>query len=66
MTNREMMLKALKGEIDDWGAEEAIVYYNINCPYYSDDTRCECHNKEISREVCSECKYKWLDSEVDE
>lgn len=66
MTNREMMLKALKGEIDDFGAEEATIYYHINCPYYSNDDRCECHNKEISREVCSECKYKWLDSEVDE
>ena len=68
MTNREMMIKALNGEFDDYGAEEAIVHYNIRCPYYDGDERCECEveGKEICREVCSECKYKWLDSEVDE
>lgn len=66
MTNREMMTMALKGEFDDWGAEEAVIYYNIACPYFEGDKRSECNDKEITREVCSECKYKWLDSEVDE
>lgn len=68
MTNREMMIKALKGEFDDWGAEEAVIYYNVNCPYFVSDSRCKCENddKEPSREICSECKYKWLEMEVDE
>lgn len=66
MTNREMMIMALQGKFDDWGAEEAVIHYNVGCPYFSGDKRCECNDKEITREVCSECKYKWLDNEVDE
>lgn len=66
MTNREMMLMALKGEFDDWGAEEAVIHYNVGCPYFCGDERAECKDKEITREVCSDCKYKWLDAEVDE
>lgn len=73
MTNRELMINLLMdglGEFtrvhtDDGGSsEEAIVYYNINCPYYGTDPRGLCHNYP-SREMCTECKYKWLDSEVD-
>lgn len=66
MTNREVMIMALQGKFDDYGTEEALIYYNVNCPYLSGDERCECNYKETTREVCSECKYKWLDSEVDE
>lgn len=66
MTNRNMMIMTLKGELDDYGAEEANIYYHIDCPYVSGDKRCECEGKKVTRELCIECKYKWLDSEVDE
>ena len=60
-----------KIDIDDGGAsEESMIYYNVACPYVDGDERCECKDtgpSEIpSREMCSECKYKWLASEVDE
>jgi hypothetical protein len=66
MTNRDMMIMTLKGEFDDYGAEEANIYYYIDCPYVCGDKRCECKSEKVTRELCIECKYKWLDSEVDE
>lgn len=56
--------------IDDGGAsEEAMVYYNIECPYRSGDDRCHCKDlkvtEKISRKMCSDCKYEWLLQEVD-
>lgn len=54
--------------IDDGGASyEAMVYYNIDCPYIYSDERALCGNKvsEVSRDTCFRCKETWLDSEVD-
>lgn len=66
MTNQEYLLAALNDEFDDGGAtREAAVHYHINCPYYGRDSRSECKDKEISRDVCVRCKEKWLESEVD-
>ena len=56
--------------IDDGGAsEEAMIYYNINCPYYAGDKRAYCRKEGSlvsSREVCVDCKAHWLEQEVDE
>lgn len=54
--------------IDDGGAtEESEINYHINCPYFGGDERALCHNREndIGRELCVECKSKWLLQEVD-
>ena len=69
MTNREYMIGLLSdwAFIDDGGASyEAMVYYNVECPYFSGDNRWHCKGKEMTRELCYECKEEWLDSEVDE
>lgn len=74
MTNLEYMidnLKAIKEDsplVDDGGSsEEAFVYYNIPCPYIDNDERAHCFNSDfnITREMCSACKYEWLNQEVD-
>ena len=76
MTNREVMINLLLDGLDkelkrfvsdDGGAsEEAMIYYNINCPYFDSDSRCHCsHTISPTREVCSACKTEWLDSEED-
>ena len=79
MTNREyiinLLLDGLENEadfkrvsIDDGGASyEAMVYYNISCPYYEVDERCHCEKEEaMTREMCYACKEEWLNNEVDE
>ena len=79
MTNREYMINLLldvlesrlnRVSIDDGGAsEEAMIYYNINCPYYAGDKRAYCRKEGSlvsSREVCVDCKAHWLEQEVDE
>lgn len=83
MTNVEYMVNLLNDfmnendiefheiSIDDGrAAKEAMIYYNIDCPYYCRDSRCECKDnkptEDVTREQCVECKYKWLASEVDE
>ena len=69
MTNREYMIAMLSDAsfIDDgYAAYEAMIHYNISCPYYCGDSRCHCKGKEITREICYFCKEEWLDSEVDE
>ena len=70
MTNREYMIGLLSNSsfVDDGGASyEAMVYYNINCPYYAGDKRGHCRaDGKINRENCFSCKEEWLDSEVDE
>lgn len=44
MTNKEMLIAVLNGEIDDGGASwEAWVHYHINCPYRNGDRRCHCY-----------------------
>ncbi len=72
MTNKEYIVKLLSDEdfIDDGGTSyEALVHYNISCPYTCGDERAHCHNKPLdytNREVCVACKMEWLESEVDE
>lgn len=67
MTNRDMLIATLTGKLDDYGAEEANIYYHINCPYISGDKRSKCYGKGAStRVMCEECKMEWLESEVDE
>ena len=79
MTNREYMINLLldglesrlnRVSIDDAGAsEEAMIYYNIKCPYYVGDKRAYCQKEgglAPSREVCVACKTHWLEQEVDE
>lgn len=52
---------------DDCGAsEESMIYYNINCPYKEFDERCHCRGKRANREICTACKWEWLDQPVDE
>lgn len=56
-------------EIDDCGAiEESEIHYHVNCPYFGGDERALCYNREndIGRELCVECKRRWLLQEVDE
>lgn len=79
MTNREYMINLLldgleedgntleRVSFDDCGAsEESMIYYNINCPYKEFDKRCHCRGKRINREICTACKWEWLDQPVDE
>jgi len=64
MTNRERLIKALKGEVDDITVVEAIFSRNIDCPYIYGDVRSYCRDKEVTPKDCFECKNKWLDSDV--
>lgn len=74
MTNREYIIKQLDNPnyFDDGGASyEAMVYYNINCPYVCTDKRAHCYGNHgadmgINRGNCFKCKEEWLDQEVDE
>lgn len=72
ITNREYMINQLQNEdfLDDGGASyEAMLYYNIACPYFYHDERCHCNNIEydkVTRGICYYCKQEWLDMEVDE
>lgn len=72
MTNREYMITLLSDDdaFDDGGASyEAMVHYNVGCPYLYGDSRAHCNGEEdsyINRDNCYHCKQEWLDSEVDE
>ena len=78
MTNREyiinLLLDGLENEadfkrvsIDDgFASYEAMVYYNIECPYYVGDERCHCNSYELQREIGYGCKENWLNSEVEQ
>ena len=39
---------------------------NIRCPYFDGNKRALCHKKEPNRDLCFECKQKWLDGEVEQ
>ena len=81
ITNAEYMISVLRNILedekievhplvhDDWASKEAMVYYNIACPYYVGDKRAECKNNGLletaTREQCFKCKYNWLTNEVD-
>ena len=70
-TNKDYIICALTGEIDDGGASyDAVAEYNIDCPYYSS---VECLNAESDneygtaayKETCLPCKLKWLERTYD-
>ena len=72
MTNKEYIVMLLSDNelIDDGGASfEALVHYNIACPYTVGDARAHCHEdnelNELNRKTCVACKLEWLDMEVD-
>lgn len=68
MKNQEYLIAALRGEIDDGGSSwEAVVNYNIACPYNVGDKRalCESRKRKMCRETCVKCKAQWLGAEVD-
>lgn len=80
MSNREYIINLLldgleeqdkefkRASIDDGGSTyEAMVYYNIRCPYVYSDKRALCGGNfdKINRDTCFRCKEQWLDSEVD-
>ena len=48
MTNRERLIKALKGEVDDIAVVEAIFSRNIECPYTCGDVRAYCRDNEAT------------------
>lgn len=72
ITNREYIVNLLNDPnwIDDgWAAYEAMLHYNIKCPYMVRDRRAYCHGKDddfINRDNCYICKEEWLNREVDE
>ena len=70
MKNKDYLIRQLENEnfVDDGGASyESLIYYHIDCPYFNGDERALCHKKsDISRNLCFECKQKWLNDEVDE
>lgn len=56
MTNMEYMIIALNDEVNDGGAtQEAVIHYNIACPYTLGDQRalCESRTHRMSREMCA-------------
>lgn len=75
MKNREYIANQLlePNLFDDGGSSyEAMVYYNIECPYYCGDKRAHCFgkrcttDKRANRQMCFRCKEEWLDQEVEE
>lgn len=68
MTNQQALIKALNDEFDDGGAgRDCWIHYHIACPYTMGDERAFCSDsgEDICRELCVQCKEKWLESEVD-
>ena len=56
MTNQEYLIAALNDEIDDGGAaREAVIHYNIACPYTLGDKRALCR-KEQAHEQSALCR----------
>lgn len=66
--DRDKTLKralALEKLIDDSGAsEEAMVHYNIGCPYCNDKDCKLKKDEDSNRETCVRCKCEWLDRKV--
>ena len=68
MTNRELLIASLKGELDDWAASESNIAYNIACPYYGEFGH-PCDELEwpwSELTICGPCKMEWLDKEASE
>ena len=81
MTNKEYIINLLLDELqeekdfkrvsidDGFSSYEAMLYYNIQCPYYAGDKRRHCISQKsgvIERKGCYECKEEWLNSEVEQ
>ena len=73
MINREYLIEQLNNNnfIDDSGASyEATIFYNIACPYICGCEKRLCKSLKAyespTRDMCFECKEKWLDSYVDQ
>ncbi len=72
MTNREFMIAVLSDEnldpFDNGADGEAMVHYNIACPYIGINLKAKCYPHDVSpnRELCVACKMEWLEMEVDE
>lgn len=69
MTNRELLIKSLSGELDDAAAAESNIAYGIACPYYSvgieDALPCERVSYPWDTlKVCGPCIMEWLDKEA--
>ena len=72
MTNRELLIASLKGELDDWAASESNIAYHIACPHIGDeeDVPTPCDNaseppwKWDQIRICGPCITAWLDQEV--
>ena len=80
ITNAEYMISVLRSILedekievhplvrDDRASKEAMVYYNIKCPYRAYDKRGKCSEIKTyspTKEQCYECKYDWLTNQVD-
>lgn len=71
MTNRELLIAALKDELDDPAASESIIAYRVACPHYGEreDVPTPCDNaseppwKWDQIEICGPCITAWLDAE---
>ena len=65
--DKEKTLKrALALDYDDGGSsEEAMINYNIDCPYCNNKDCMLSENEEPNRETCVECKARWLNKKVD-
>lgn len=70
-TNRDYLIAALTGSIDDGGVSYlSVAEYDIDCPYISSaDCLNEHEGNEYGtkkyREGCVRCKLAWLDREYD-
>ena len=72
MTNRELLIAALKDELDDPAASESIIAYRVACPHYDEDVPTPCDNaseppwKWDQIGTCGPCITAWLDAEESE
>lgn len=69
MTNRELLIASLNGDLDDWAASESNIAYNIACPYYGEAYGRPCDGLAwpwSTLKVCGPCKAEWLDREASE
>lgn len=67
MTNREMMIKALMDDFDDWAETESDIAYHIECPHMGYEEGLPCNGLDYpwsKLDVCGPCKMAWLDEEV--
>ena len=72
MTNRELLIAALKDELDDPAASESIITYRIACPHCGRVVPAPCDNtseppwKWDRLKICGPCITEWLDAEAAE